>query len=121
MLKVDMEGIIEMMILDEVRAHLGIDNIQIISEGMTEVVVVGLDQVQEPVLIETELDAIGVGYDHFTKDCQTLQVDMESEQIQQMYNMDKEQTALKVLAADTYDNLNILNSIDETIVDHLNL
>ena len=35
--------------------------------------------------------------------------------------MDKEQTALKVLATDTYDNLDIINSIDKTIVDHLNL
>ena len=38
-----------------------------------------------------------------------------------MYNMNEEQTALKVLAADTYDNLNRINSVDEIIVDHLNL
>ena len=35
-----------------------------------------------------------------------------------MYNLDKDQTALKVLAADTYDNLVRTNSND-TIVDHL--
>ena len=33
-------------------------------------------------------------YDHFAKDCPTLQVEKESEQIQQMYNMDEEKTAL---------------------------
>ena len=38
-----------------------------------------------------------------------------------MYNMDKDQTTLKMLATDTYDGLNKTNSIDETIVDHLNL
>ena len=36
-----------------------------------------------------------------------------------MYNMDKQQTVLKVLATDTYDNLNRINSVDEIIVDHL--
>ena len=49
-----------MIILEEVGVGLETDNIQIISEGMTEVVV-GLDQVQETVLIEIELDAIAVG------------------------------------------------------------
>ena len=35
--------------------------------------------------------------------------------------MDKEQTALNILTTDTYNNLNRINSVDETIVDHLNL
>ena len=35
--------------------------------------------------------------------------------------MDEEQTALKVLATDINDNLNRINSVDKTIVDHLNL
>ena len=34
-------------------------------------------------------------YDHFAKDYPTLKVEKESEQMQQMYNMDKEQTTLK--------------------------
>ena len=38
-----------------------------------------------------------------------------------MYNINEEQTALKVLATDTYDNFNRINSVDKTIVDHLNL
>ena len=38
-----------------------------------------------------------------------------------MYIMDEEQTALNTLATHTYDNSNRINSVDETIVDHLNL
>ena len=60
-------------------------------------------------------------YDHFPKDCPTLQVEKESDQIQQVNNTDEEKTALKSLAADTYDNLNRVNSVDENIVNHLNL
>ena len=37
-----------------------------------------------------------------------------------MYNLDAGQTALKVLATDTYDNL-IRTSSDDAIVDHLNM
>ena len=46
-----------MTMLEEVEVGLGTDNIQVILAEMTEIAVVGLDQVQEPVLIETELDA----------------------------------------------------------------
>ena len=60
-------------------------------------------------------------YDHFAKECPTSKVEKESEQIQQMYNMDEEQTALKLLATDTYDSLNRINSTEETPMDHLNL
>ena len=56
----DIEGITDMTILEEVEVGLGTDNIQVILAGMTEVVVVGLDQVQDSVLIETELDALSV-------------------------------------------------------------
>ena len=56
-LEVDTEGIIEMLIMKEVGVGLGIGNIQIIPEQMIEVVV-GQDQVQEPLPIEIELDAI---------------------------------------------------------------
>ena len=59
-LEVDTEGIIEMIILEGVGVALGTNNIKIISEGIIEVVV-GLDQVQELVLIEIELDAINIG------------------------------------------------------------
>ena len=60
-------------------------------------------------------------YDHFAKDCATSKVEKESEKIQHMCNMDEEQTALKLLVADTYDSLNRINSMNETRVDHLNL
>ena len=33
----------------------------------------------------------------------------------------KKQTALKLLATDTYESLNRINSIDETAVEHLNV
>ena len=60
-LEVDIEGIIEMTTLEEVEVGLGKDYIQVILEGMTEIVVVGQGQDQEPVLIEIELDALCVG------------------------------------------------------------
>ena len=56
----DIEEIIEVIIMTEVGAGLEKDSIQIMPEGMTEVVVVGLDQVQELVLIEIGLDVISV-------------------------------------------------------------
>ena len=46
--------------MEEVGVGLEKDNFQIISEGMTEVVIVGLDQVQELVLIEMGLDVPSV-------------------------------------------------------------
>ena len=59
-------------------------------------------------------------YDYFAKDCPNLQTGKELEQIQQMYNVDEEYTALKVLATDTYNNLTRTNS-DDAILDYLNL
>ena len=50
-----------MRTLEEVEVGLGTDNIQVILAEMIEVVVVGQDQVQELVLIKTELDALHVG------------------------------------------------------------
>ena len=40
--------------------------------------------------------------------------------MQQIYNLDEDQTEIKVLAADAYDNLLRMNS-DDVIIDHLNL
>ena len=59
-------------------------------------------------------------YDHFAEDCPNSQTEKEPEQLQQMYNLDEKQTALNVLATDTYDILIRTNSND-SIVDHLNL
>ena len=41
----DIQAIIEMRTLEEVEGGLGKDNIPVILEGITEAVVVGLDQV----------------------------------------------------------------------------
>ena len=58
-------------------------------------------------------------YDHFTNDCPNSEMERESEQIKQRYNLDKNQTALKVLVADTYDNL--IRTSSDNAIDHLNL
>ena len=50
-----------MIFLEEVEVGLGRDNIQVILAEMTEVVVEGQNQIQELVLIETELDVLSVG------------------------------------------------------------
>ena len=55
----DTEEIIEMVITREAEVGVEIDNNQIIPEGMIELVV-GLNQVQELVLIEIGLDVINV-------------------------------------------------------------
>ena len=58
-------------------------------------------------------------YDHFAKDIPNSDTEKEqSEQIQQMFNLDEDKTALKVLVADT-DDLIRANADDTT--DHLNL
>ena len=38
-----------------------------------------------------------------------------------MFNLDEEHTSLKMLAADTYDSLNKINSIESIQQGHLNL
>ena len=60
-------------------------------------------------------------YDHFVKDCPTSKEEREIEQIQQMYNLDEEQTSLKALATNMYDSLNKRNSIENMRQGHLNL
>ena len=60
-------------------------------------------------------------YDHFVKDCLTSKLEKETEQIQWMYNMDKEHTSLKTLVTDTYISLDQIGSVNEITTDHLNL
>ena len=43
------------------------------------------------------------------------------EQIQQMFNLDEEQTSLKALATDMYDSLNKINSLENMRQGNLNL
>ena len=54
--EVDIDVITEMTTLEEVEVGLGKDIIPAILEGMTEAVAVGLDQVWDEILTETELD-----------------------------------------------------------------
>ena len=49
-----------------------------------------------------------------------LQTEKQPEQIQQMYNLEEEQTTLEDLVTDTYEIFISINS-DDTMVDHLNV
>ena len=57
-IEVDIERIIEMIIMKEAEAGLMKSDFYIIIEGMTETVVLGLDQLQELIPIEIGSDAI---------------------------------------------------------------
>ena len=59
-------------------------------------------------------------YDHFTKDCPTSREERELEQLQQMLNLDDEQT-LKLLGMNTHDNLDSISSENNLRPGHLNL
>ena len=60
-------------------------------------------------------------YDHFSKDCPSSREEREIEQLQQMLNIDDEETLLKPLATNTHDNLNSISSEDNLRPGHLNL
>ena len=60
-------------------------------------------------------------YDHFAKDCPTSKEEREMEQIQQMFNLEEEQTSLKALATDMYDYLNKINSLENMRQGYLKL
>ena len=60
-------------------------------------------------------------YDHFTKDCPTTKVEKETNQIQQMFNFDEEQTSLETLVTDTYDSLNHVGSLEEIKSEHVRM
>ena len=49
-------------------------------------------------------------YDHFAKACPTSKEEREIKQIQQMFSLHDGQTSLKILAMDTYDSVNKINS-----------
>ena len=109
-----------MKTLGEVGVDLEKDDIQVNVEGMIEAVVVDQDQVQEPVLIETGLDVFNVGsIIILLKTVQSQIQKTKTEQLQQMFNLDKDKTTLKVCATNTYDGLMRTNSDDA--IDHLNL
>ena len=49
-------------------------------------------------------------YDHFPKDCPSCKEERELEQLQQMLNLEDEQTSLKSLVMNTQENFNRVNS-----------
>ena len=56
---------------------------------------------------------------HFANDYPKSKMERETEQLQQIYNLDENQAALQVLVSDTYDDLIRTNS--DSAIDHLNL
>ena len=60
-------------------------------------------------------------YDHFTKDCPTSTEEKEIEQLQQMLNLEDDQTALKSLVTNTQDNFSRVNSEENLGPGYLNL
>ena len=58
-------------------------------------------------------------YDHFTRECLTRQASREVEQIQQMFNMDKDQTILQTPLMDTDKDKQTITSVETR--DNLNL
>ena len=60
-------------------------------------------------------------YDHFKKDCPTSKEERELEQLQQMSNLEDEQTSLKSLVTNAQDNFNRVNSEENLRPGHINL
>ena len=60
-------------------------------------------------------------YDHFAKDCPTSREERELEQLQQMLNLDDEQTSLKQLVTNTHGDLNRITYEENLRQGHLNL
>ena len=60
-------------------------------------------------------------YDHFTKDCPTSREKRELEQLQQVPNLEEEQTSLKSLVTNTWDNLSRVSSEENLRPGHLKL
>ena len=60
-------------------------------------------------------------FDHFKKGCPTSREEKEIEQLQQMLNLENEQTLIKSLVTDTKDNFSRVNSEENLRPGHLNL
>ena len=58
-------------------------------------------------------------YDHFVRECPTRQESRETEQIQQMFNMDKDQTILQTPLTDTEEDKMTITPMETR--DNLNL
>ena len=90
-IEVDTEGIIEVIIMEEVEVCLETDNVRRNDRSSS--------RSRSGSKANTNRDRIRCykyrEYDYFAKDCPPSQIEKESEQIQQMDNIDKEQAALK--------------------------
>ena len=60
-------------------------------------------------------------YDHSTKDCPTSRKEKEIEQLQQMLDLEDEQTSLKSLVTNTWDNLCRVDPEENLRLEDLNL
>ena len=58
-------------------------------------------------------------YDHFARECPTRRENRETEQIQQMFSLDKDQTILQSLLMDTEEDVTMIMLME--IGDGLNL
>ena len=58
-------------------------------------------------------------YDHFARDCPTIQANREAEQIQQMFNMDEDQTILHTPLMDVDQDRQTISPVQTR--DNLNL
>ena len=58
-------------------------------------------------------------YDHFVRECPTRQASREAEQIQQMFNMDKDQMILQTPLMDTDQDKQTITRVETR--DNLNL
>ena len=58
-------------------------------------------------------------YDHFARECQSRQASREEEQIQQMFNMDEDQTILQTPLMDTDEDEQTITPVEAR--DNLNL
>ena len=106
-----------------IRREVGVGLEKGYNQAISEVIViVGQGQDQEQAWTDRIRCYKCREYNHFAKDCTTMNREgRETEQIQQMFNLDEEQIALKKLAIDTYDSLNCLSSLEEVQSEHLNL
>ena len=58
-------------------------------------------------------------YEHFARDCPTMQASREAEQIQQMFNMDEDQTILQTPLMEVDQDGQTISPVETT--DNLNL
>ena len=91
-----------------------------IGETVEVQVIIGQGQVLELVQKEDGIRCFECReYDHFARECPTRQVSRETEQIQQMFNMDKDQTLLQTSLMDTDEDKLTITPVEAR--DNLNL